>query len=274
MARPDLSALAPTSTNNAINGTPELIYNGTAGLKPIRARQADFSIEWYYAPHSAFTAAVFGKKIRDDIYTGTTVNVDLGTTKYDGGPPGTVPGTPFLWSVTAPANGAESTFTGYELTWQHLLDMGLGAHLEYTRTYSRSYDQTGAYVPGAINQAPPWTVSAELLYDKGPFSASVNYDHQASYDSYCSQCTDIPGWPAVSNSFSWVTATVRYKFWRGFEIYAEGKNLTNSIARTYLNGNPLLPWAPGQLVGQSLSGVGQGYSAYGRTYTLGLSWKY
>jgi hypothetical protein len=58
MARPNLSELAPTSTNNAINGTPQLYYNGTAGLKPIRATQGDLSLEWYYTAHSAFTAAV------------------------------------------------------------------------------------------------------------------------------------------------------------------------------------------------------------------------
>ena len=36
---------------------------------------------------------------------------------------------------------------------------------------------------------------------------------------------------------------VHYRFFKGFEAYVEGKNLTNSIARTYLNGNPLLPWS-------------------------------
>ena len=60
----------------------------------------------------------------------------------------------------------------------------------------------------------------------------------------------------------------------GLEIYWEGKNLSNSISRTYLNGNPLLPWAPGQNTGGSESGVGYGYSAFGRTYVVGLSWRY
>ena len=60
----------------------------------------------------------------------------------------------------------------------------------------------------------------------------------------------------------------------GFDVYIEGKNLTNAIARTYLNGNPLLPWAPGQLVGQDASGVGAGYSAYGRSYVAGVSYRF
>jgi TonB-dependent receptor len=273
MARPNLSELAPTSSNNAINGTPELFYNGTAGLKPIRATQADLSIEWYYGPHSALTAAVFGKKIRDDIYMAVQTGVDLGTLQYFGGKPGTVPGVPFLWTVTAPANGAESTFSGIELTWQHIMENGFGIRMQYTATKTRSYDQYGNFV-GAINAAPPTTFSIGLLYDKGgALSADVNWDHQSSYTVACSQCTDVPGWPAISDAFDWVTASVHYKFWRGFEVYAEGKNLSNAVARSYLNGNPYLPWAPGQAVGASESGTGIGYSAYGRTYYLGLAWR-
>jgi len=273
MSRPDLDQLAPTSTNNAINGQPQLFYNGTAGLKPVKAEQADLSIEWYYGPHAALTAAVFAKKITDDIYTAVESNVNLGTQQYVGGPPGTVPGTPFLWTVTEPANGAESTYSGVELTWQHIMDNGFGARMQFTATRTRSYDQYGNFV-GSINAAPPTTFSIGLLYEKGPWAADVNWDHQSSYEVACSQCTEVPGWPAISDSFDWVTASLHYHFGHGFEVYTEGKNLTNAMARSYLNGNPLLPWAPGQSVGQSESGTGIGYSAYGRTYVLGVAYHY
>jgi iron complex outermembrane receptor protein len=274
MSRPDLDLLAPTSTNNAENGQPQLYYGGTAGLKPIKATQVDFSAEWYYRPHAALTAALFGKKIRDDIYTGTVANVNLGTLQYIGGPPGgKTPGTPFLWTVTEPENGAKSTFYGIELAWQHIMDNGLGAHLQYTHTENKSYDQNGNSI-GAINAVPPMTLSAGLLYEKGPISADVNWDYAASFQYYCNQCTEVPGWPAISSPFQWLTATFHYKFTKEFQVYVEGKNLTDSVARTYLNGNPLLPWAPGQSVGQSSSGVGAGYSSYGRTYTVGASYQF
>jgi iron complex outermembrane recepter protein len=275
MSRPDLDELAPTSSNNAINGQPQLYYGGTAGLKPIKATQVDFSAEWYYAPHAALTAALFGKKIRDDVYTGTVSNVNLGTIQCVGGPPGSAGTTcsPFLWTITQPANGAKSTFYGIELAWQHIMDNGLGAHLQYTRTENKSYDQNGNSI-GAINAVPPMTMSAGLLYEKGPISADVNWDYAASFQYYCSQCTEVPGWPANSSPFQWLTASFHYKFTQAFQVYVEGKNLTDSVARTYLNGNPLLPWAPGQNVGQSSSGVGAGYSSYGRTYTLGASYQF
>ena len=273
MARPNLSELAPTSSNNAINGTPQLNYNGTAGLKPVKARQADLSLEWYYGPHSALTAAVFYKKLKDDIYTAVQSNVDLGTLQYAGGPPGTVPGVPFPWTVSAPANGVESTFSGIELTWQHILENGFGTRMQYTATRTRSYDQFGTFV-GSINAAPPTTWSISAIYEKGALSADVTWDHQSSFTTACNQCTEVPGWPAISDAFDWLTASVHYGFGRGFEVFAEGRNLSNSIARTYLNGNPFLPWAPGQSVGASESGVGIGYSAYGRTYVLGLAYRY
>jgi TonB-dependent receptor len=276
MSRPDLDQLAPNSTNQAINGTPLLDYTGTAGLKPIKAWSADLSIEWYYQPHSALNAALFGKKVTNDIYTGTTANVDLGTKQYVGGPPGSAaagPGTPFLWTITAPANGAKSTYTGVELSWQHFLENGLGTHMQYTHTWSKGYDQFGNST-GAVNAAPPTTFSISLIYDKGPFNMDVNWDYTSRYTTYCSQCTEVPGWPAIADPFSWVTASAHYRVFKGFEVYVEGKNLTNAIARTYLNGNPLLPWAPGQLVGQSASGVGEGYSAYGRSYVFGASYRF
>ncbi len=273
MARPNLSELAPTSSNNAENGTPQLYYNGTAGLKPIRANQVDLSLEWYYSPHSAFTADVFAKKVKDDIYDAVESNVNLGTLEYVGGQPGTVPGTPFLWTVTAPANGAESTYSGVELTWQEILLDGFGTRMQFTATRTRSYDQFGNFV-GAINAAPPTTFTIGFFYDKGPISADVNWDHQSSFTAACSECTEVPGWPAITEQFNWVTASVHYRFAHGFEVYWEGKNLSNSISRTYLNGNPLLPWAPGQNVGASESGVGYGYSAFGRTYVVGLAYRY
>jgi iron complex outermembrane recepter protein len=275
MARPNLSELAPTSTNGAINGVAgnQISYAGTAGLKPIKANQADLSLEWYYGPHSALTAAVFYKKLRDDIYTSVQTNVNLGTLQYYGGPPGTVPGVPFPWTIYAPANGVQSTYSGVELTWQHILENGFGTRMQFTATRTRSYDQFGNFV-GSINAAPPTTFSISLLYEKNPFSADVTWDHQSSYTVACNQCTEVPGWPAISDAFDWVTASMHYNVWKGLEIYAEGKNLSNSIARSYLNGNPLLPWAPGQNVGASESGVGIGYSAYGRTYVLGLAYRY
>lgn len=275
IARPNLNQLAPNSSNQAIGGRPIINNTGTAGLKPIRAWNFDLSLEWYYAPNATLALAAFDKEVHDDIYVGSTANVDLGTKEYIGGPPGTpgVVGKPFLWTVFAPANGARSRYTGVELSWQHLLDNGLGAHFQTTYTRSSSFDQNGNST-GPVNAVPPTTASLSLIYEKGRISAALNYDWTSSFRQACSLCTEVPGWPAISDHFEWMTATLHYRLTDRLDVYAEGKNLTDAIARTYLNGNKYLPWANGESVGQSYSGVGVGYSAYGRSYALGAAYRF
>ncbi len=125
-----------------------------------------------------------------------------------------------------------------------------------------------------MNEAPPTTASVSLIYDKEPFNVDVTADYTSSYTYACAQCTEVPGFPAIADSFTWVTASAHYRLFKGFDVYIEGRNLANAITRTYLNGNPLLPWAFGQVVGASTSGIGAGYSAYGRTYVAGVSYRF
>ncbi len=60
-------------------------------------------------------------------------------------------------------------------------------------------------------------------------------------------------------------ATLHYAITKNFDAYVEGKNLTNSIVRSYLNGDRSLVWTNGEATGQSASGVGARYTAYGRS---------
>ncbi len=268
MSRPNLNQLAPNSTNGALGGRPEIYYSGTVGLKPIKVWQGDLSAEWYYQPRAALTLAYFEKHVRDDIYTGVTNNVDLGTKLYIGGPPGSAAVTQvrnFLWTIYAPANGVKETYRGVELTWQHLLENGLGAHVQVTHTQSSA---------DAVNTTPPTTASVGLIYEKGPISADVNWDYTSHYKSECAQCTEVSGWPVYTDSFQWLTASVHYKFFENFDVYVEGRNLTDAIVRSYLNGNPYLVWANGAATGQSASGVGAGYTAYGRTFVFGAAYRF
>ena len=87
------------------------ITTAPPGLKPIKATQVDFSAEWYYHPHSALTVALFGKKIRDDIYTGTLSQRQFGHGRVRGRTAGRQGNLhPFPWTVTRPANGCQEHF--------------------------------------------------------------------------------------------------------------------------------------------------------------------
>jgi outer membrane receptor protein involved in Fe transport len=146
-----------------------------------------------------------------------------------------------------------------------LLDNGLGAHVQVTHTNSSA---------DAVNTAPPTTASIGVLYEKGPISANVNWDYTSHYKSECATCTEVYGWPVYTDAYAWVTAAVHYKFFDNFDVYVEGRNLTDAIVRSYLNNNPNLVWANGMATGQSASGVGYGYTAYGRTFVFGLAYRF
>jgi TonB-dependent receptor len=265
MTRPELDQLAPTRTDNSLNRVYEITYSGNADLKPIRAYSGDVSIEWYYQPKSALTLAIFSKDIRDFITTGTQNNVDLGVKGFFDGSTASVP---VLYTIFTPINGDKGYVSGLEFGLQHILANGFGVHGQYTRTFSKAY-VNGQYV-GQLEGVSSNSASFGVLYERGPISANVNWDYDGP--SVAQTFTEIEGLSAYQTSFSWVTAQLSYDILKDFRIYVEGKNLANAIARTYLANRSDAVWSAGNT--GTGSSVGQGYTAYGRTYTLGLSYHF
>ena len=265
MTRPELNQLAPTRTDNSLNRVYEINYSGNANLKPIKAYAADLSLEWYYQPKSALTVAVFGKDIRDFITTQTLNNVDLGVQGYFNG--STTP-VPVPYTIFQPINGDKGYVEGLEFGFQHILANGFGVHGQYTRTWSRAYVDS-QYV-GQLEGVSSNSASFGVLFETGKVSANVNWDYDGS--SVAQTFTEVQGWSAYQKSFSWVTAQASYEILPGLKLYIEGKNLSNAIARTYLANRADAVWSSG--VTGTTSSVGQGYSAYGRTYTAGVSYRF
>lgn len=204
--------------------------------------------------------ALFGKKLRDDITTIERVNEDIGAVGCFNGNPCA----PLLFNVIEPVNGDTAKIWGVELSWQHLLDNGLGIRAQYTRTWSKARVEGQDVGPEA--GVAPTTFSINPFYEHGPISFSVSWDHTSSF-TYAT-FTEVPGVPAIAKAFDWVTATASYDITKRIKLTVEGKNLTNTIVRTNLNGDPNLIWASGA-VGTG-SSVGAGYTAYGRTFTAGI----
>jgi len=254
IARPNLNQLAPTYTDGTINRIYELYYSGNADLKPIKSTQFDTSLEYYYAPKSALTAAIFGKKITDFITTATVNNVNIG-----------VPG--YLYSIQQPINGDRALVSGLELGWQHWWDNGYGIRTQYTHTWSKAW-VLGSFV-GQLEGVSPSTASIELMYEKGPIATSLSVDYASRFVE--NSTTEVNGWSNIADAFVWVTATASYEITKDVKIYVEGKNLTNSIFKSFANGRTDTIYSNGA-VGTS-SSVGNGYSAYGRTFVIGMSFK-
>jgi iron complex outermembrane receptor protein len=267
ISRPELNQLAPTRTDNSLNQVYEIDYAGNAKLKPVRSYQADVSVEWYYQPKSALTLAVFGKNLKDFITTQVLTNVDLGVPGYFNGSATAVP---VPYQVDQPINGDKGQVRGVELGLQHFFPMGFGVHAQYTHNWSKAY--VGGEFVGQLEGVSPSTASLGLIYEQGPISSSVTWDYSGAF--IAQTFTEVPGLSATTQAFSWVTAQASYEILRGFKIYVEGKNLSNAIARTYLGGRSDAVWSFGSPITGTGSSIGQGYSAYGRTFTVGASYRF
>ena len=251
MSRPSLDQLVPTQTDTAIDRVYTITVAGNAKLKPTSATQADTSIEWYYQPKSAFTLGLFGKHITNFITTNTATNVDTGvlnnSTDATAGKPD------YLFNIISPVNGDKADVMGLELGWQHLWDNGFGFRAQYTRNTSKSW--VGGQYVGQLDGVAPATSSLGLLYEKGGLSASLSFDHTASYVVLHS--TEVPGWANTAQAMTWVTASASYELTDNFKLYIEGKNLSDAIYRSNL-GRP---------------DAAYGFSSWGRTVTFGASLK-
>lgn len=244
MARPSVDKLAPSSTTASISwGDFTQIFGGNADLKPYTARQADVSLEWYYAKDSALTFAVYQKNIKNQI-------TSLWLTGQDIGAPGGR-----LFNVQRPINGDSAKARGMEIGLQHLFDNGFGVRAQYTRNLSSSWV---AGVERPLEGIAPATASLGLLYERGPWSMSTTADFT---DSFVTATNVIgSGFNEVTNSVTWVTAQIAYELNKSWRISIEGNNLTDAEQAPKLtNGIVSLP---------------NGYYRYGRSITVGASLKF
>jgi TonB-dependent receptor len=244
MARPSVDKLAPSSTTASISwGDFTQIYGGNAELKPYSARQADASLEWYYAKDSALTFAVYQKNIKNQI-------TNLWLAGQDIGAPGGR-----LFNVQRPINGDKALARGFEIGLQHLWDNGFGVRAQYTRNKSRSW------VGGeerALEGIAPATSSFGVLYEKGPWSLSATADHTDTFVT----ATNVLGanFNERAKAVTWLTAQAAYEVNKWLRISIEGNNLTDATQEYTLGNNDVkLP---------------QGYYRYGRSITVGASLKF
>jgi iron complex outermembrane recepter protein len=264
MARPNLNQLAPTQTDGTINRIYEIYKSGNAALKPITAFQQDVSLEWYYQPKSALTMALFSKQIKNFITTETLNNVDLGVM---GTNPNKNNGQPYNqpYMIQQPINGDRGDVYGIELGMQHLFDNGFGVHAQYTHTSSKAWIM-GQFV-GQLEGVSPSTASLGVLYEAGPLSTDLSWEYAGSYVALTE--TEVPGMSAIADSFQWATATLNYRVNKNLKVYVEGKNLTDAVYKTYLNGNHMEIYGAG-----GTPQTGPGYAAYGRTFKVGVAFTF
>jgi len=242
MARPPVDKLAPTNTTASVSwGEFTQVYGGNVALQPYSARQADISLEWYFAENSIFNVATYYKRIENQITSSWETGVDIG-----------VPG--YLFNVTRPINGDYAKVHGFEAGLQHFWQSGFGVRAQYTHNTSESW-VAGEKRP--LEGIAPSTYSLGVLYERGDWSLGVNADHT---DGFVTAINVLgAGYDEEADPVTWVTAHTSYRFNDMISVYLEGQNLLDEAQTYSINGNSLLS---------------QGYYRYGRSFNLGVSVKF
>lgn len=255
MARPAVSQLAPTNTTESVSwGEFTQIYGGNAELKPYTARQGDVSLEWYFSENSIANFAVFHKRIENQITTSWEPGQDIGVgpiVDTDGNP---ITDGPTLFNVMRPINGDYAKVRGFEAGLQHFWDNGFGFRAQYTRNWSKSWV---ADEERPLEGIAPSVYSLGVMYEKGAWSAGATADHT---DGFVTAINVLGGgYNEQADPITWLTAHVSYSVNDDFTVSLEGSNLLDEENTYSINGNPLLS---------------QGYYRYGRSLTLGLSYRF
>ncbi|WP_426039811.1 TonB-dependent receptor [Brevundimonas sp. DC300-4] len=273
MARPDLGSLTPGATIS-VSGAGRSVTAGNPNLDPFRANAYDLAVEWYFAPSSLLSVALFRKDIdslvqslqTNTTFTGNSFGLpDSVAVAACGTTNGCSPSA--QWTFTAPTNTPGGTLDGFEINYQQPLHFlpGLlsntGLLLNYTSVSSSIEYLNGA---GAVVATRDLTglsrtsYNATLYYEDDSWSARVSAAYR---DDYLTRIpgseagTDADGTKATLN----VDASIQYTVNDNFRVTLEGVNLTDEYQDQF---------------NDSVAERSSFYHHTGREITLGLRYTY
>jgi TonB-dependent receptor len=249
ITRPSLGSLTP---GGSVDGFNYRVNFGNPQLDPFRATSFDVSAEWYFAPQSLFSVALFKKNIASFPVSGTR----SGTYASTGLPLGVIPASSpaaqnpegQLWQISGPVNGEGASLKGMEIALQasftflpgFLKNVGFLANATFVDS-SASYSQGGPATtivrPGGTLGALPNTTRDATLYglSKRAYNGTLYYEDKkfSARASVSYRSPYIDGASATGNLFEGydetvnVDASIRYKITPAFELSLEGTNLTD-----------------------------------------------
>ncbi|WP_116091784.1 TonB-dependent receptor [Sphingomonas crusticola] len=259
ISRPPLGSLTPGGSVSVGGGRS--VQSGNPNLDPIRAKTLDFAAEWYFAPQSLISAAVFYKKI--DTYIQTLTEIRPFNTS--GLPDSILAGTGISptdnFTFQAPVNTPGGPLKGFEINYQQPLKFlpgplaNLGLLLNFTYVDSKiSYilnSTTGASTKLDLVGLSRKAYNATIYYEDRKLSARASAAYRSSY------LRGVPGPFGYATSSTeptlYVDASLSYKISKVFTVSLEAINLTDEY-----DAND---------IGQGLS---EDYRHVGRQYSLGL----
>jgi iron complex outermembrane recepter protein len=282
MTRPTLGSLTPGGSADGFNYR---VSFGNPNLDPFRATAYDLAAEWYFAPQSIFSVALFKKDVKSFPVSATLT----GQTFTSTGLPASVlaaSSPAFLnpaqlsqpiWTVVTTVNGTGASLKGVEIAIQapfrflpgFLKNFGGIANatfIDSTATYSQSAPATAVNANGSLTlpnknfTSTLYGVSkkafnATLYYEDKKFSARASISYRGPYvDAGSGTGNVFEGYNAITN----VDASVRYKLTDWIELSVEGTNLTDAYRDRYTD---------------TAANRNYEYNHFGRTFMFGARFK-
>ena len=225
VARPSLNDVSASFVPNTVTMTGS---RGSPSLRPFEATQADATLEWYFAPASSLTGAVFYKKVNS--FTVITVSREFvpGFSERFG-----------LFDISQPQNGEDGSIQGFELAYQQALrflpapfnNLGIQANYTYVDSKTPLEDAiTGERLPLPGLSRDSYTLIG--YYEDDIFTLRAAYTWRSEY------LTSVGGAASGGNTYAaargQLDASAQINLTRNLRLTIEGINLTKQIDAQYL----------------------------------------
>ncbi len=250
MTRPTLGNLTP---GGSVDGFNYRINYGNPFLDPFRATSYDLAFEWYFAPQSIFSVALFKKDVASfpvaTTASGTFASTGLPLSVIPPSSPGAINPEGQLWTITSIGNGQGAKLKGIEVSLQAPFTFLPGFLSHFGGIVNATYvdsdaDYTvagptinpcvapncafGPNIPatrnGTLFNLSKRAYNGTLYYDDGKFSARASVSYRSRYaDANSGTGNVFEGYGSTIN----VDASVRYAITDNIELSVEGINLTD-----------------------------------------------
>lgn len=217
--RPNITDSAPRIS---VSRDSPSASGGNPALKPFLADQLDASLEWYPAPTTALTGAVFWKKM-DDYITQQNTTIQ-------------VPGRGDILLSTS-VNGGDAKLTGVELAYNQGLAFlpgpfdGLGVQASLTVVDSKaSYFAGNRVIKDDLIGLSKTSYNLVGYYEKGPLAARLGWFWRSRYLSGTGSTTTAQSYVDAYGSLD---GSVSYDLTQNYALTLEGSNLTDEIRYIY-----------------------------------------
>jgi iron complex outermembrane receptor protein len=220
MARPDYSALGGSITADDTTHTGN---GGNPNLKPIRSTNLDASVEWYYAPRSLVSGALYYLDLTNYVAFGTyqTPLFDIRNNRFA------------IYTISAPTN-SKGKVSGAELNWQAPIWGGFGGQANYTYANAKEKKSCAANDTGCLAATDDLVGASKNVYnlmayyEDAKFGARINYTYRSAYFVGLDRST-----PQYQDDTGTLSASLSYQIDKRFSIHFDGLNLNDPVLKMY-----------------------------------------